>query len=75
MSSRRTSPSSAAPCRSATRANSPLPAPGIEDVEVEDAEDAEDDDAVLADADDLEDDADAIGPEIDVETDNDEADR
>ena len=54
------------------RPKKPTPAPGVEDVdiEVEGAEDAEED--VMEDTSDLEDDADAIGPEIEVGTDNDE---
>ena len=53
-----------------------VPAPGIEDVdvEVEGVEDAEEED-VLEDAADLEDDADAIGPDIEVEPDSDEVER
>jgi uncharacterized protein (TIGR02300 family) len=58
------------------RPKKPVPAPGVEDVdvEVEGVEDGEEED-VLEDAADLEDDADAIGPEIEVESDNDETER
>ena len=59
------------------RPKKPVPAPGVEDVdvEVEDVEDAEEED-VLEDASDLEDDADTIGPDIEVpETGEDEAER
>lgn len=60
------------------RIKKPVPAPGIEDVdvdvEVEGVEDVEEED-VLEDAADLEDDADAIGPEIEVETDGDDPER
>lgn len=48
--------------------------PGIEEVEVEGVEDAEDED-VLEDATDLEDDADAISTDIEVTTDGDEVER
>ncbi|HQT76152.1 MAG: TIGR02300 family protein [Rhodospirillales bacterium 20-64-7] len=52
------------------RPKKPVPAPGLEDVEVEveGVEDVEEED-VLEDAGDLEDDADAIGGDIEVETD------
>ena len=58
------------------RPKKPVPAPGMEeaDVEVEGVEDVEDED-VLEDAGDLEDDADAIGPDIEVEPDTDEPER
>ena len=56
------------------RPKKPVPEPGIEEVEVEGVEDAEDED-VLEDATDLEDDADAITTDIEVETDRDEPER
>jgi uncharacterized protein (TIGR02300 family) len=56
------------------RAKKPAAAPGIEDVEVEGVEEAEDE-SVLEDADDLEDDADAISADIEVETDSDDVER
>lgn len=58
------------------RPKKPVPAPGIEDVEVEveGVEDAEEED-VLEDAAELEDDADAIGPDIEVETGEDDTER
>ena len=58
------------------RPKKPVPAPGMEDteVEVEGIEDVEEED-VLEDASDLEDDTDTIGPDIEVESDNDEAER
>ena len=52
----------------------PAPEPGIEEVEVEGVEDAEDED-VLEDTTDLEDDADAITTDIEVETDRDDPER
>ena len=56
------------------RPKTPVPEPGIEEVEVEGVEDAEDED-ILEDATDLEDDADAITTDIEVETDRDEPER
>jgi uncharacterized protein (TIGR02300 family) len=58
------------------RPKKPVPAPGLEeaDVEVEGVEE-EGEEALIEDADDLEDDADAIGPEIEVEPDSDETER
>ena len=56
------------------RPKNPVPEPGIEEVEVEGVEDAEDED-VLEEATDLEDDADAITADIEVETDGDEPER
>ena len=58
------------------RPKKPVPAPGVEepDIEVEGVEEVEDED-VLEDAADLEDDADAIGPDIEVEPDSDETER
>ena len=56
------------------RPKKPVPEPGIEEVEVEGVEDAEDED-VLEEATDLEDDADAITADIEVETDGDEPER
>ena len=56
------------------RPKKPVPEPGIEEVEVEGVEDAEDED-ILEDATDLEDDADAITTDIEVETDRDEPER
>jgi hypothetical protein len=56
------------------RIKKPVPEPGIEEVEVEGVEDAEDED-VLEDAADLEDDADAIGTDIEVETDTEDPER
>ena len=57
------------------RVKKPLPVPGIEEVEVEGVEDADDDEDVLEDATDLEDDADAISTDIEVETDRDDPER
>ena len=56
------------------RPKKPAPEPGIEEVEVEGVEDAEDED-VLEDTADLEDDADAITTDIEVETDRDDPER
>ena len=56
------------------RPKKPAPEPGIEDVEVEGVENAEEED-VLEDAADLEEDADTITTEIEVETDGDEVER
>lgn len=56
------------------RAKKPATTPGIEDVEVEGAEETEEEN-VPEDADDLEDDADAISADIEVETDADEIER
>ena len=58
------------------RVKKPATAPGVEDVdvEVESAEDTEEED-VLEAADDLEDDADTISADIEVETDADEVER
>jgi uncharacterized protein (TIGR02300 family) len=55
------------------RVKKPLPVPDDADVEVEAAEDAEED--VLEDTSDLEDDADPLGADIEVEPDTDEAER
>ncbi len=57
-----------------TRIKKVVAEPGIEEVEVEGVEDAEDED-VLEDAADLEDDADAITTDIEVVTDGDEPER
>ena len=58
------------------RVKKPLPAPGLEDadVEVEGVEDDAEED-VIEDTADLEDDTDAIVPEIEVAPDSDEAER
>ena len=58
------------------RAKKPVPAPGVEDteIEVEGVEDEAEED-VLEDASDLEDDADTIGGDIEVEPDSDEGER
>ncbi len=59
------------------RIKKPVPAPGLEDaeIEVEGVEEGEDED-VLEDTSDLEDDADAIGADIvEVEPDNDDVER
>jgi uncharacterized protein (TIGR02300 family) len=55
------------------RLKKPLPVPDDPDVEVEAAEDAEED--VLEDTSDLEDDADPLGADIEVEPDTDEPER
>ena len=57
------------------RPKKPVPAPGADDadVELEPAEEAEED--VLEDTSDLEDDADPLGTDIDVETDSEEGER
>jgi uncharacterized protein (TIGR02300 family) len=55
------------------RIKKPLPVPDDPDVEVEPAEDAEED--VLEDTSDLEDDADPLGADIEVEPDTDEPER
>ncbi len=55
------------------RLKKPLPVPDDPDVEVEAAEDAEED--VLEDTSDLEDDTDPLGADIEVEPDTDEPER
>ena len=58
------------------RPKKPVPAPGLEDAEIEVegvADETEED--VIEDAGDLEDDADTIGPDIEVEPDTDETER
>jgi uncharacterized protein (TIGR02300 family) len=58
------------------RAKKPVPAPGMEEAEIEvEGVEEEGEEALIEDADDLEDDADAIGPEIEVEPDSDETER
>jgi uncharacterized protein (TIGR02300 family) len=58
------------------RPKKPVPAPGMEEAEIEvEGAEEESEEALIEDADDLEDDADAIGPEIEVEPDSDETER
>ena len=58
------------------RPKKPVPAPGLEEAEIEvEGVEEEGEEALIEDADDLEDDADTIGPEIEVEPDSDETER
>jgi len=59
------------------RPKKPVPAPGLEDadLEIEAAEDDDADEDVLEDTEDLDDDAEAIAPDIAVEQDGDDTER
>ena len=56
------------------RPKKPVPAPGVEEAEIE-VEGVEEEGEEIEDADELEDDADTIGPEIEVEPDHDRTER
>ena len=58
------------------RPKKPVPAPGVEEAEIEvEGVEEEGEEALIEDADELEDDADTIGPEIEVEPDHDRTER
>ena len=58
------------------RPKKPLPAPGMEEVEIEaEGVEEEGEEDLIEDADELEDDADTIGPEIEIEPDHDRTER